>query len=234
MKVRTALVILSAEAEWRIAAAYYPDCRLHDSPYNTWFELDLIKGVHVVFFHGGWGKISAAASAQYAIDRWRPDILVNLGTCGGFAGCLNRGEIILAEETLVYDIYERMGDSREALNYYLTRIDLSYLKEPYPLEVRRMRLISADRDIDPGEVAFLRDQFQAGAADWESGAIAWVAARNRLPCLILRGVSDLVGESGGEAYGNFELFAARTREVIRRLLGSLPNWLELAMGMNGG
>ena len=38
------------------------------------------------------------------------------------------------------------------------------------------------------------------ALDWESGAIAWVAARNQTRCLILRGVTDLVGEAGDEAY----------------------------------
>ncbi len=225
MTVKNALVILSAEVEWRIAAAFYQGCELKQSPLNTWFQMSL-HGIPTVFFHGGWGKISAAATAQYAIDRWQPDLLINLGTCGGFSGEIQLGEIVLAEETLVYDIYERMGSAQEALDDYTTRIDLSCLKEPYPLEVRRMRLLSADRDIDPSEVAFLRTQFHAGAADWESGAIAWVAARNGLRCLILRGVSDLVDETGGEAYGNFDLFTERTREVIHRLLNSLPGWLE--------
>jgi adenosylhomocysteine nucleosidase len=225
---KTALIILSAEAEWQIATAYYPDCRPQDSPFSSWFELYL-NGNHAVFFHGGWGKVSAAAAAQYAIDRWRPDLLVNLGTCGGFSGCIQPDEIVLAEETLIYDIYERMGSAQEALDFYTTRIDLSYLKEPLPLAIRRARLISADRDIDPAEVAFLREQFHACAADWESGAIAWVAARNGLRCLILRGVSDLVDEKGGEAYGNFELFRRRTREVMYKLLASLPEWLERAL-----
>jgi len=65
------------------------------------------------------------------------------------------------------------------------------------------------------------------AADWESGAIAWVAQRNRVRCLILRGVTDLVGPNGGEAYGNLELFQSRTREVMQTLIGQLPDWLEL-------
>lgn len=228
MTVKIALVIISAEAEWRTAVAYHQGCQLYESPYNPWFQME-IDGITTIFYHGGWGKISAAATAQYAIDRWQPKLLINLGTCGGFSGLIQPGEIILAEETLVYDIYERMGSAQEALDYYTTRIDLSYLKEPYPLNVRRMRLISADRDIDPAEVAYLCAQFQAGAADWESGAIAWVAARNGLPCLILRGVSDLVDESGGDVYGNFDLFSERSRAVIHRLLVSLPGWLKCAV-----
>ena len=228
MKVKTALVILSAGAEWRIATEFYAHCQPQPDRYSSSFELDL-GGVRAVFFHGGWGKVSAAASAQYAIDRWQPDLLLNLGTCGGFSGCVERGEIILADETIIYDIYERMSSAQAAIDFYTTQIDLSYLQQPYPLPVRRMRLISADRDIDPAEVAFLQEQFQAGAADWESGAIAWVAAKNGLRCLILRGVSDLVDQNGGEAYGNFDLFSERTRGIITSLLESLPGWLNRAV-----
>jgi adenosylhomocysteine nucleosidase len=64
------------------------------------------------------------------------------------------------------------------------------------------------------------------AGDWESGAIAWVAARNRTRCLILRAVSDLVSAQRGEVYGNLELFQARTKEVMKKLVGSLPGWIE--------
>lgn len=31
---------------------------------------------------GGWGKIDAAAAAQYGISRWQPSVVINLGTCG--------------------------------------------------------------------------------------------------------------------------------------------------------
>ena len=63
------------------------------------------------------------------------------------------------------------------------------------------------------------------AGDWESGAIAWVAARNQTPCLILRGVTDLVGSDGGEAYNNIALFAENTGLMIQSLIDALPSWL---------
>ena len=72
----------------------------------------------------------------------------------------------------------------------------------------------------------LTERYSAVAADWESGAIAWVAQRNKTHCLILRGVSDLVGADGGEAYGNLELFQDRTRTIMSRLLEQLPGWLR--------
>jgi adenosylhomocysteine nucleosidase len=87
-------------------------------------------------------------------------------------------------------------------------------------------LLSADRDILPEQVGWLQEQFGGVAADWESGAIAWVCSRNKVKCLILRGVSDLVSPDGGEAYGNIKVFHKASEEIITDLLGHLPAWLD--------
>ena len=76
-----------------------------------------------MLFHGGWGKIAAAASTQFIIDQFHPELLINLGTCGGFAGNVETGTIILVERTLVYDILEQMGDGAEAIRHYSTSLD---------------------------------------------------------------------------------------------------------------
>lgn len=218
------VVLISANAEWEAIRLLFPDAAYQKSPFGEWFIQD--KPVHGIFFQGGWGKISAAASAQYAIDRWRPDLLVNLGTCGGFEGEIERGTVILAERTAVYDIIEQMHDDEPFLAFYATQIDLSWLAEPYPMEVRRTLLVSGDRDLLVEEIPWLKERYGAVAGDWESGAIAWVAARNGVRLLILRAVSDLVGSGGGEAYGDYERFKQAAREIIRRLVTTLPLWLE--------
>ncbi|MBP6786209.1 MAG: 5'-methylthioadenosine/S-adenosylhomocysteine nucleosidase [Candidatus Promineofilum sp.] len=230
-----AVVLISAAAEWRPVRARYPAAEAIATPYGEAFAatLDTPSGrCHVIFLHGGWGKIAAAGSTQYAIDRWRPSLLINLGTCGGFAGDIAAGEVLLVDFTLVYDILEQMGDPDEALAHYATEIDLSWLRGPLPLPARREMLVSADRDIVAGEIAGLRERFGAIAADWESGAIAHVAARNGTRCLILRAVTDLVSHEEGEVYGRPELFTGRAEGVMNHLLDSLPAWL--AAGLPSG
>src|SRR5215475_6950096 len=100
-------VLISANTEWKVLHE-----TLHDSdqssPLGEWFVRS-VAGRPVLFFHGGWGKIAAAASTQYVIDRWRPALLVNLGTCGGFVGKASVGDVVLAAKTVVYDIVEAMG-----------------------------------------------------------------------------------------------------------------------------
>lgn len=219
--------VISANAEWQAVKELLPGLTINHSPFGEYAELRMEAG-EVTLFHGGWGKISAAASAQYVIDHFKPDLLLNLGTCGGFAGYVETGVTLLVERTLVYDILEQMGDGAEAIAHYSTALDLSWLPEELPHPARRGLLVSADRDLLAEEIPMLAEKYAAAAGDWESGAIAWVAQRNGVRCLILRGVSDLVGAEGGEAYGNIGLFHTRTREVIRGLLEQLPDWLRAA------
>jgi adenosylhomocysteine nucleosidase len=219
------VVIISANIEWHTLLQFFPEVTLQISPFGNWFET-IVADEPVIFFHGGWGKIAAAASTQYAVDTWRPALLVNLGTCGGIAGQIERGTIVLVEKTVVYDIVEQMTDPQLAVDHFVTSIDLSWLQEPYPQAVTRTLLVSADRDLVVDQLPALQAQFGAVAGDWESGAIAWVAARNGVRCLILRGVTDLVGPDGGEAYaGNLAVFERGTLRVFETLLPWLPDWI---------
>ncbi len=227
MKAR-AVIIISADSEWRAVGEVLPGKAARTSPFGEWFELEggefsLPPGL--IFLHGGWGKIAAAASTQYAIDAWQPDVLINLGTCGGFQGEIERGTIVLVDRTIVYDIVEQMGDYEEHIAHYSTQLDLSWLKSEPPLVFRRALIVSGDRDLAPEDIPLLKQRYGAVVGDWESGAIAWVASRNQVRCLILRGVTDLVSSSAGEAYGNIELFHQATRGIIENLVSGLHHWL---------
>ncbi len=214
-------VLISADSEWRETRAFYTPRKVERSPYGEFF-FQAVGGERVLFFQGGWGKVAAAGSTQYVIDRWRPRLLVNLGTCGGIRGRIERFAVLLAERTTIYDIYEQMGSSQEALDHYSVRLDHEWLGSALPAGVKPARLVSADRDLMPADIARISKEFDAAAADWESGAIAWVASRNGTRIVILRGVSDLVGAEGGEAYGKLEVFAGGTAVVMKKLFGLLP------------
>lgn len=219
-----AIISISANAEWRVVREVFPDAAFQTSPYGEWFE-QTIDGRQVIFFQSGWGKVTAAASTQYALLRWNPGLLVNLGTCGGLSGQIERGTVILVNRTIIYDIIEQMSDPEAAIRHYSVDIDLGWLKTPYPQPVLPGLLVSADRDICVEDIPMLRSRYQAVAADWESGAIAWVCHRNAARCLILRGVSDLVGQDGGQAYDNLGFFHDGTRLVMKPMLDALPGWL---------
>jgi nucleoside phosphorylase len=72
--------------------------------------------------------------------------------------------------------------------------------------------------------------YGASVVDWESGAIARVAQRNETRVVILRVVSDLVGEeSDSDTYGRPDVFEERVTTIMRQLFDVLPKWLEAAL-----
>jgi adenosylhomocysteine nucleosidase len=217
------VVLISAIAEWEGVKLLFPALKIERSPYGDLTNLNL--GTHnLKLYHSGWGKIASAAMMQYVIDHDAPDLIVNLGTCGGFEGAVNQGDVILVDRTFVYDIVELMGDL-DISTYYASSVDLGWLAEPYPYPARRGTIASADSDLPPEKIAFLRSK-GALAADWESAALAWVAHKNQARLLILRGVSDMVSEQGGEAYNNLEMFQQRAKEIMKMLFDQLPAWLQ--------
>jgi adenosylhomocysteine nucleosidase len=222
------VVIVSANIEWRATRRLLPEAEIQTSALGEWFLAPVGDGErHVLFFHGGWGKIAAAASAQYVIDCCSPALIVNLGTCGGFEGAVERGTVILVERTIVYDILEQMGDQHEHIAHYSTEVDLDWFPQPYPHRVVRSLMVSGDRDLVVDEIPRLSRDFGAMVGDWESGSIAWVARRNNVRTLILRGVSDLVGSTGGEAYdGNIHVFEQSVETIMAQLIDQLPDWIE--------
>jgi adenosylhomocysteine nucleosidase len=216
------VILISAIAEWNAVKPLFPDAKIQRFPYGECF--DACVGNHSLgLFHSGWGKISSAGAMQYVIDAHSPDLIVNLGTCGGFEGAVQQGDMILVDRTYVYDILELMGDL-DITAYYASSLDLSWLAEPYPHPARRGMIASADGDLPPEKIPLLKSQ-GAIAADWESAALAWVAQKNNARLLILRAVSDMVSEQGGEAYDNIEIFNQRAQGIMQELVRQLPDWL---------
>jgi len=215
------VAMISASAEWKVILAQIPGEALHDTPFGQWFTHRL-GAEDVVFFHGGYGKVSAAGSTQYAIDHWHPRLVVNLGTCGGFGGERKVGDIVLASETYIYDVIELMGDPDEAIEDFHTRLDTSRWPAKLAGRVVIGPLVSADRDIDPAAPPALRAKYHATVADWESGAIAWVAAHNHTPVMILRGVTDLVDAAGDDpTYNAVEVWQRASIAVMASLVSLL-------------
>jgi adenosylhomocysteine nucleosidase len=216
-------VLISANAEWRVVKPLFAVAAVETSPYGEYFFAD-IERERVLFFHGGWGKVAAAGSTQYVIDRFHPARLINLGTCGGVEGRIQRFDVVAVEKVVIYDIAEAMGDSKEAIAEYSTTLQPP---APFPVPAVRATMYSADRDLTAAGLRELDAPYQPVVVDWESGAIAWVAHKNATPVLILRGVTDLVSRDKAEAQGNLQLFEDNTVRVMRKLVGDLPKWLAV-------
>ncbi len=157
------VVLISADGEWAPTLEIQSPKQIEETPLGQTFVLESPNGL-VRYFHSGWGKISSAAATQYVIDTFHPELLVNLGTCGGLAGHVNIGEILLVRETVLYDVIESMADYTQAIDYYRSYADISWLTGPLPENTRISRMASADQDIRPQSYAKIFGEFGAPAA----------------------------------------------------------------------
>ncbi len=223
------VVLISADEEWRaVKEIKKPKEPLRSSPFGEWF----LQGFKVqdskfpvIFFQTGCGKIPAAAATQFVLNKRNPQLIINLGTCGGFKGEVERGDILLVTKTVVYDIYERSGGHDEQIAKYATDLDLTWIEKPYPMNALLATMATADQDLNPESIPHLYEKYGAVAADWESGAIAYVAHKNnKTRCLIVRGVSDVVDPDGGKPSSEKEIIEG-TRIVMKKLIDSLPEWI---------
>ena len=221
MPLKIVPVLVSANGDWNAVVSILQPALVQQSLPGAHFQAE-INGQPCLFFHSGWGKVATAASTQYVIDKYQPELIINIGTCGGFSGMSQVGEILLITETVIYDIVERMGDPVAALNKYRTANDTSWITNALPEGTRRARIASADQDIDYTAFDLLTKTYQADAADWETGAFAWVAARNRTPWLALRAVSDLVSPERSETDNGVDLWRSRLDQLMRNVLADLP------------
>ncbi len=133
---------------------------------------------------------------------------------------------LLVTDTVMYDIFERMGDSQQAVNYYRSELNTDWIGTDLPENTRRAPLASADQDIDFRNFQVLTQEFGVPAADWESAAIAWVLKANGVSGLILRGVSDIITPFGSETDNNHSLWHSRVEMIMRKLMHDLPFYLE--------
>ena len=171
-----------------------------------------------VFFHCRRTRIRAAGACQYAIDRWRVDPLIVLGTCGGVAANLGVGDVVLATETLQYDCQDQRTDMGTHTTADLSWLVLSASAGP----LYRGAIASADRDLTFDGVEQLRTRGIL-VADWESAAIAAVCRFNGVRWAIFRAVSDVPMRSDDADYQRqLGDYTRHTPALMDRLLTMLP------------
>ena len=149
---------------------------------------------------------------------------MNLGTCGGFDDAKVQ-DVVLADKTVIYDLYEAMGDAAETIADYSTALDVTRWPKRLDAKVHRATVVSADRDLVPAELPALAAKYRASYGDWESGAIAYVAAHNKVPLYILRSVTDVVSATENPSAGNLELWQRATVTAMAQLVALLADAL---------
>ena len=193
----------------------------------------------VVIARCGIGKVCAAMCAQAMIDRFAVRCIINTGVAGGIASGLAVGDMVLSTYAVQHDFdVTAFGHVR---GYMCDGGDHTQPTRYYADGVLRQRFLDAAAETLPGHKAIegaiatgdvfvadnvlkkqLAEEFSAAAAEMEGGAVAQVAAANRVPFLIVRAISDLAEGGAPVSFDTFEKeAAANSARMLLRVLQEL-------------
>ena len=174
----------------------------------------------------GIGKVYAAVAAQTIVCGYSPDFIINTGVCGSLSPELKINDILVASGAVQHDMdTSALGDpvgmvsgvnmiefpcSKQLGQMFLSSCERS------GINARSGIIATGDRFIGDGETKkYLSEKFGAVGCDMESGAIAHVCYINKLPCAIIRAISDNADEGADISYTEFVKGAAeRSAKIV--------------------
>ena len=195
------------------------------------FYQGTIKGKEVVVVRSGIGKVNAGICSQILVDRYQVEGIINTGIAGSLRNEINIGDIVLATVAVQHDVdatgfgypigeIPQMGIKEFPTDDALRALAEKCCKQANPdIQTFSGRIASGDQFISSKEKKnWIHDTFDAYCTEMEGAAIAQAAYLNKVPCLIIRAISDKADDSANMDYSVFE---AKAVEHSVRLMAAM-------------
>lgn len=175
-----------------------------------------IGNLRIIVCAGGVGKVNAASTAAVMIDRYQPQLVINVGCAGAYLGSgLSIGNLVVASEEVLADEGVVVAQGWQDLRYMnipaveqgglscYNVLPLSrhasekamQLADYYGVFLMRGRLATVSTCSGSLQYAAeLSQRWNALAENMEGAAVAQICLRNGVNCLEIRGISNMVEE----------------------------------------
>lgn len=154
----------------------------------------------------GVGEILAASAAQHLISAFGVQAIINFGVCGSLCKRHGLKKTVALSGVVHYEIDTTAIDDVEAGRYFFLPSAVIPVSEQLLAAALSLRpeletaiCASGNKFIsDENEKAYLNRTFNAEVCEMEAAGIALTCHSNRIPCLMIKAVSD--GEGGAEEF----------------------------------
>jgi adenosylhomocysteine nucleosidase len=196
------------------------------------FFVGKLKDKKIVVVQGGIGKVNSAVCTQILIDVFYVDAIINVGVAGALSPKLEIGDIVISSDAVQHDFdassfgYEKGQIPRMKVSEFKSDkrlIDIA-MKASDVLssntKVYIERIVSGDQFIaHPARKMEIVNEFHGFCTEMEGAAIAQVCYLNKIPCVIIRSISDKADESAEVNFAEFTKMAAlNSCKIIERSL----------------
>ncbi len=177
----------------------------------TVFECD-INSKKVYLIKSGIGEIYAAAATQVLISVFNVDIILNFGVCGSLTESIAVCETAVISGVVHYDFDLSKIDDVKVGQYPNEEVIIKTSEELLKLvlslnsNIKTAVCASGDKFIEGDEIKKkLNAEFNCDVCDMESAGVLLTSKNAKIPCLIIKAVSD--GNGGAEEF-NRRVFEA--------------------------
>ena len=186
-----------------------------------------IESKHYCLVQCGVGKVNAARTTQVLIDYFDIQMIINIGVAGGLSGSLNIGDIVIGKELVQHDFditpfgHEK-GYITETGRFFKCDKDLIDTFKNVKIEgIKIITGVIASGDIfciDTQMKEKIKEKFNADCCEMEGAAIAQVCYLNKIPCLVIRAISDVPNGKNNIDCDNFiELASKNCAQIIQKM-----------------
>ncbi|MBS4194766.1 5'-methylthioadenosine/S-adenosylhomocysteine nucleosidase [Lederbergia citri] len=188
----------------------------------------------VVLLKSGIGKVNAAMSTTILLEKFKPDIIINTGSAGGYNPNLNIGDLVISTEVRHHDVDVTIFDYEYG---QVPQMPPAFLADPSLIEtalkaaekvegIQAVKGLIATGDSfmnDPERVEFVRSKFQdLQAVEMEAAAIAQVAYQFKVPFVIIRSLSDIAGQESHISFDEYlDKAAVNSANLVLEMVKSL-------------
>ncbi|MCV3426231.1 5'-methylthioadenosine/adenosylhomocysteine nucleosidase [Campylobacter lari] len=187
---------------------------------NNTYYLAKYKNHELIIAYSKIGKVNSTLSAAIMIEKFKAELLLFTGVAGAFNPSLEIGDLIYATKLVQYDLditafghplgYVPGNEIFIKTDDKLNNLAIEVAKE---LGVKLQSGIIATGDefiCDESKKAKIREIFNADACEMEGASVALVCDALKIPCLILRSMSDKAGE---KAEFDFDEFVEKSAKI---------------------
>lgn len=192
------------------------------------------EGKDVVLLKSGIGKVNAAMSTTLLLQQFKPDVVINTGSAGGFDTALEVGAVVISDEVRHHDVdvtafgYE-IGQMAGMPAAYQADARLIEIAQEAVAEVGEHQygvglICSGDVFMaDSTRTEAVRANFpQMKAVEMEAAAVAQVCYQFGTPFVVIRALSDIAGKESNISFDEFLPTAAKhSTEIVLKAIKKL-------------
>ena len=185
----------------------------------------LFPDLEIVLACGGLGKTQFAIQTQYLLDSYLGfDVVICAGVAGSLDGELSVGDVVVATETVEYDIYNKFGKSIIPRYSSDERVRNSFrviASKEKDFQIHFGAIASGDEDVI-NEERRKEIQMRTGGlvVAWEGAGGARACRFNAVSYVEIRGVTD---RADGSASADFE---KNLRIAMRNVTKTIVFWAD--------